>query len=70
MIFRPMFSLADMVTATIATALMLNGHWLASVPVMALGAIAASYGRKRTPRMPAARIVRIRHAAISEQSHD
>ena len=53
LLFRPMFNPVDMLTTTAACGLMLSGHWLASVPVMLLGAWAYWYGKKQQRRMMA-----------------
>jgi hypothetical protein len=55
LIFRPMFSLADMISATLAGALALSGHWLASLPVAIIGGLIAHYGRRRMLRRPSFR---------------
>lgn len=57
MIFRPMFSPADMISTTLGAALMLNGHWLAAIPVAIVGGLVAHFGRKRMLRQPAFRKV-------------
>ena len=56
--FRPMFNLADTFTCTVAGVLMLNGHWLASVPVAIVGAAVSTLMRRRLPVWPARRIGR------------
>jgi len=56
--FRPMFSLADMLSATLTGALMLSGHWLASIPVAIVGALVAHYGRRWLLMQPAMRLPR------------
>jgi len=58
MIFRPMFSLADMLSAILTGALMLSGHWLASIPVAIVGAVVAHYGRRWLLKQPATRSYR------------
>jgi hypothetical protein len=58
LLFRPAFNLADTFSATVAGVLMLNGHWLASLPVVAFGAALSAYGRRRMRPWPAPRIVR------------
>lgn len=50
--FLPLFSAVDMLTATITATLMWNGHWLASLPIAALGAVGYTYGRKRMRQLP------------------
>lgn len=52
MIFRPMFSPADMASATLAGALALSGHWLASIPVAIVGGLVSHFGRKRMLARP------------------
>lgn len=46
LLFRPLFTPADMLVTTTAAALLLSGHWLASVPVMLLGGAVYAYGRR------------------------
>lgn len=58
LLFRPMFTPVDWFATTLACALMLNGHWLASIPVMLLGAGAYAYGRRWMRTQPAIRMVR------------
>lgn len=57
-LFRPMFNLADILTTSAACGLMLSGHWLASIPVMLLGAVAYWYGRRQLRKLPAIRLPR------------
>jgi hypothetical protein len=52
--FRPMFSTIDTTTTTIAAVLMLDGHWLASLPVVALGVGLNAWARRKGWNLPAA----------------
>lgn len=57
-LFRPMFNLADILTTSAACGLMLSGHWLASIPVMLLGAAAYWYGKRWLRTQPAVQLFR------------
>lgn len=50
--FLPLFSAVDMLTATVTAILLWNGHWLASLPVAALGVALYAYGRRRMRSLP------------------
>jgi hypothetical protein len=54
LLFRPMLSTVDTITTTIAAVLMLDGHWLASLPVVALGVGLHAWARRKGWQMPAA----------------
>jgi hypothetical protein len=54
LLFRPMLSTVDTFTTMIAAVLMLDGHWLASLPVVALGVGLNAWARRREWQLPAA----------------
>jgi hypothetical protein len=53
LLFRPMLSTIDTITTTIAAVLMLDGHWLASLPVVALGVGLNALARRKGWNLPA-----------------